>query len=251
MSKFIKVLKSTHFQNSEFTTIQVLHPPCIPLDVVVEFAQRSVVVDAVILLAVSISWPRTDIDIEFLTENGDLPLIKAGTNFLFLTVSNQSLPLSVQPLSCCFDIFVDQSLIQSFFSPKGGLPPLLPPKRVLLAAGTQFFLCSLILSPLILDAPASTPETKHPLPRTQRCYILKDGVTAGSITVQETQTGTREDVECAAHGICLEEEGVCDCFVGYQSSDGAGGIGERGDCGWRNTYQTALFSGDGIADDYN
>lgn len=68
-----------------------MHPP----DVVVEFAQRSVVVDAVILLAVSISWPRTDIDIEFLTENGDLPLIKAGTNFLFLTVSNQSLPRSV------------------------------------------------------------------------------------------------------------------------------------------------------------
>lgn len=44
---------------------------------------------------------------------------------------------------------------------------------------------------------------------------------------------------------------MCDCFVGYQSSDGAGGSGERGDCGWKNEYQTALFAGDGTAYDYN
>lgn len=44
---------------------------------------------------------------------------------------------------------------------------------------------------------------------------------------------------------------MCECFVGYQSSDGQGGNGERGDCGWRNEYQTALFSGNGIAYDYD
>lgn len=101
--------------------------------------------------------------------------------------------------------------------------------------------------------PPHQPRLSIPYPPHATIVFLsfKDGVTAGSITVQETQTGTREDVECAGHGICLEGEGVCDCFVGYQSSDGTGGMGERGDCGWWNSYQTALFSGDGIADDYN
>lgn len=69
--------------------------------------------------------------------------------------------------------------------------------------------------------------------------------------MQKVQIGTREEVECAGHGICLEEEGLCDCFVGYQSSDGRGAIGEMGDCGWRNKYQTALFISDGEANDYN
>lgn len=80
---------------------------------------------------------------------------------------------------------------------------------------------------------------------------FKDGTTPGLMTVEKVQTGTREDVECGAHGICVEEEGVCDCFVGYQSGDGTGGSGERGDCSWRNKYQTALFTGSGIAYDYN
>ena len=71
------------------------------------------------------------------------------------------------------------------------------------------------------------------------------------MTVEKARTGTREDVECAGHGICLEDEGVCDCFVGYQSSDGKGGLGEMGDCGWRNQYQTALFTSAGEADDSN
>ncbi len=39
-----------------------------------------------------ISWSWSDTDIEFLTENGDLPLIKAGTNLLFLAVSYLSPP---------------------------------------------------------------------------------------------------------------------------------------------------------------
>lgn len=81
--------------------------------------------------------------------------------------------------------------------------------------------------------------------------MMQDGATPGTITVEKIQTGTREDVECAAQGICIEEEGVCDCFVGYQSSNGSGAIGERGDCGWRNKHQTALFSSDGTANDYN
>lgn len=69
--------------------------------------------------------------------------------------------------------------------------------------------------------------------------------------MSKVRPGTREDVECGAHGICAESTGRCDCFVGYQSSDGQGGVGERGDCGWRNEHQTALYAGNGVAADYN
>ncbi|CAM9893367.1 unnamed protein product [Sphacelaria rigidula] len=91
-----------------------------------------------------------------------------------------------------------------------------------------------------------------PLIRADSSYLfMSDGTTTGKVSVTKMQTGTREDLECAAHGICLESTGTCDCFVGYQSSNGSGSIGERGDCGWRNEHQTALFSGSEQASDYN
>ncbi|CAM9329921.1 unnamed protein product, partial [Discosporangium mesarthrocarpum] len=81
--------------------------------------------------------------------------------------------------------------------------------------------------------------------------FLGDGVTPGVMNVTKVRKGTREDLECAAHGLCDESTGVCNCFVGYQSSDGAGGQGQRGDCGWWNQEQTGLFKGNGISLDQN
>lgn len=43
--------------------------------------------------------------------------------------------------------------------------------------------------------------------------------------------GTKENVECSNKGTCDRTTGRCRCFPGYASSDGAGGLGRRGDCG--------------------
>ena len=53
--------------------------------------------------------------------------------------------------------------------------------------------------------------------------------------------GTKENDVCSNHGRCLPELGICDCFTekdfGYDhaftSSDGRGGPGTRGDCGYQ------------------
>ncbi|CAM9293856.1 unnamed protein product, partial [Hapterophycus canaliculatus] len=78
-----------------------------------------------------------------------------------------------------------------------------------------------------IDIEFLTENGDLPLIESGATFLLRaDGATRGSVEVKEVQSGTREDVQCAAHGICVEEEGVCDCFGGYQSSDGAGGRGE-------------------------
>ncbi|CAM9369942.1 unnamed protein product [Phaeothamnion confervicola] len=72
---------------------------------------------------------------------------------------------------------------------------------------------------------------------------------AGVMSVTEVTAGTREDVECAAHGVCDTSIGRCSCYVGYQSADDNGTAwGNRGDCGWRNDAQTELYRGAGRAD---
>ncbi|KDO33681.1 hypothetical protein SPRG_19293 [Saprolegnia parasitica CBS 223.65] len=48
--------------------------------------------------------------------------------------------------------------------------------------------------------------------------------------------GTKEDAECANHGHCDTNQGVCVCARDYASSDGNGGPGNRGDCGYRRLF---------------
>ena len=61
---------------------------------------------------------------------------------------------------------------------------------------------------------------------------------AGSITVQRTRTGTKENVDCSNRGVCDAATGVCECSISescgedcYATSDGFGAEGARGDCG--------------------
>ena len=58
----------------------------------------------------------------------------------------------------------------------------------------------------------------------------------GTVTITETQKGTMENVECGNQGICEQKKGVCVCMPGFDSSDGNGGPGLRGDCGYALEY---------------
>ena len=45
--------------------------------------------------------------------------------------------------------------------------------------------------------------------------------------------GTMENSECSERGLCNHANGLCECFVGFGSSNSNGGSGGRGDCGHR------------------
>jgi hypothetical protein len=75
---------------------------------------------------------------------------------------------------------------------------------------------------------AITFDTEHGnLPLLQLVFQNID-----SIGVVENVAGTKEAIECSGRGICDEANGLCQCFYGYGSSDGMGGPGSKGDCGY-------------------
>jgi hypothetical protein len=45
--------------------------------------------------------------------------------------------------------------------------------------------------------------------------------------------GSKSGSECSGRGLCNIDTGQCACFPGYGSSDGSGGPGDRGDCGYK------------------
>ena len=54
-----------------------------------------------------------------------------------------------------------------------------------------------------------------------------------TITVTEDVKGTKEMIECSGRGLCdTVVTGTCTCFEGFGSSDGKGGSGTLGDCGY-------------------
>lgn len=57
--------------------------------------------------------------------------------------------------------------------------------------------------------------------------------TTGSVSLVVTKviTGSREELECSGRGICSPSSGVCACSMYFQSSNGNGNLGRRGDCG--------------------
>jgi hypothetical protein len=57
-------------------------------------------------------------------------------------------------------------------------------------------------------------------------------------------TGTKEDVMCSNQGFCNHLIGTCECFEGFGPSDGAGGLGTSGDCGYMSTAPTDCFGDD-------
>lgn len=53
-----------------------------------------------------------------------------------------------------------------------------------------------------------------------------------SFVVSEYRMGTKENILCSGRGLCDTAIGECVCFTGYGSSDGMGGSGNMGDCGY-------------------
>ncbi|KAA0175809.1 hypothetical protein FNF27_02895 [Cafeteria roenbergensis] len=63
-----------------------------------------------------------------------------------------------------------------------------------------------------------------------------DLVMPALLKATEVTKGTTEVLECSARGLCNRVTGNCECFLGFGSSDGSGGPGDRGDCGYREPY---------------
>ena len=59
----------------------------------------------------------------------------------------------------------------------------------------------------------------------------------GDLSISTIQDGTKEYITCSGRGLCNHNEGVCECFAGYASSNGQGDVGTLGDCGYKNPYQ--------------
>lgn len=70
-------------------------------------------------------------------------------------------------------------------------------------------------------------STHGPLPLLTVTYQNID-----SISITNYKTGDKENLECSGRGICDRALGVCECFSGFGSSDGMGGSGTMGDCGY-------------------
>ncbi|KAG7395531.1 hypothetical protein PHYBOEH_003671 [Phytophthora boehmeriae] len=62
------------------------------------------------------------------------------------------------------------------------------------------------------------------------------------LLVDELVEGTKANIECSARGVCDRSTGVCSCFPYFLSSDGAGGLGRRGDCGYISPYPSVTLS---------
>ena len=68
----------------------------------------------------------------------------------------------------------------------------------------------------------------QPLLVADGAFLLGAGA---SVRVLPLVEGAGEVAECSGHGVCDRAAGLCTCLPSYASSDGAGGVGARGDCG--------------------
>ena len=78
--------------------------------------------------------------------------------------------------------------------------------------------------------PGEMKTTTHAL------LAVHEGGATDSIGLYHSRNGTKENEVCSFHGHCTYTLGVCDCFKysdhSFASSNGRGGPGDRGDCGY-------------------
>lgn len=63
--------------------------------------------------------------------------------------------------------------------------------------------------------------------------------TTVTLTVIETVTGSKEDEYCSVRGLCDITTGVCTCMTNWDTSNGYGVAGRRGDCGYATVSITS------------
>ncbi|KAG7376496.1 hypothetical protein PHYPSEUDO_013294 [Phytophthora pseudosyringae] len=68
------------------------------------------------------------------------------------------------------------------------------------------------------------------------------GGNPATLTVAALVKGTKSNIECSSRGVCDRGTGVCACYPYFLSSDGAGGLGRRGDCGYISPYPSVSLS---------
>lgn len=66
--------------------------------------------------------------------------------------------------------------------------------------------------------------------------------------VKEFLKGTKEVLECSGRGLCDHSTGLCTCFTGFGSSDGMGGPGTMGDCGYADPIIAPEYVQDAIVE---
>lgn len=54
-----------------------------------------------------------------------------------------------------------------------------------------------------------------------------------NFNVTQYMPGNKENLVCSGRGLCNHENGLCECFDGYGSSNGKGSVGNKRDCGYQ------------------
>lgn len=73
------------------------------------------------------------------------------------------------------------------------------------------------------------------------CLIFASG--GAILQGQQSVKGTREYALCSNHGKCDFTTGICNCDDNYGSSDGKGGVGPIGDCGFHQLKYIGALAG--------
>ena len=87
---------------------------------------------------------------------------------------------------------------------------------------------------------------KVPVIKTNTSSLVNDnkggGEGSGTVTITESVQGTTENDVCSNRGLCDTATGVCECFLGFSSSDGRNHEGPLGECGYRVPQTSTLYS---------
>ena len=73
------------------------------------------------------------------------------------------------------------------------------------------------------DLPLMVPDSSN--------LAFSSAVQVVTLQISQTQVGTKENAECSNRGICDPTTGYCGCSTNFDTSDGYGNPGTRGDCG--------------------
>ncbi|RLN37966.1 hypothetical protein BBJ28_00024323 [Nothophytophthora sp. Chile5] len=78
--------------------------------------------------------------------------------------------------------------------------------------------------------------------------VFNGPLTGLTVTMSNSVDGTRENVYCSNHGTCDFSTGLCRCALGFASSNGAGVIGNLGDCGYQQSTAVCPSTSNGECD---